>query len=113
MPMIKFEGVYMFGGVFGDSEASRVLNDQVYFLALGQGEEHRWKILKTSGKPPEGRFHHGMHFYEKGNYLIVFGGRRFANHNPNQIPQSLFVSSISLLRLDSVEWFDVKYKHEN
>mmetsp|Transcript_28809 Transcript_28809/g.43495 ORF Transcript_28809/g.43495 Transcript_28809/m.43495 type:complete len:82 (+) Transcript_28809:718-963(+) len=51
-----------------------------------------------------------MHFYEKGNLLVVFGGRRFANPEPNVVYDSEFVNKISVLRVDSLEWFEVKYK---
>ena len=103
----------MFGGVFGASEVSKKLNNKMYCLAVGNGASHRWKELKAGGKPPEGRFHHAMHFYEKGNYLIVFGGRRFVNPTAEYPNESEFVTQICLLRLDSVEWYELKYKHQN
>jgi hypothetical protein len=54
-----------------------------------------------------------MNFYQKGNYLVVYGGRRFANPTPDVKYDSEFVSSISLLRVDSLEWSLVKYKKGN
>jgi len=54
-----------------------------------------------------------MYFYHKGNYVVVFGGRRIANPEPGLVYDSEFVDGISLLRCDSLEWFEVKYKQGN
>lgn len=53
-----------------------------------------------------------MDFYDKGNYLVVYGGRRFANSSPDVKNDSEFVNSISLLRVDTLEWSLVKYKKD-
>ena len=49
MSLIKHEGVYMFGGVFDDSESSTNLNDKLYFLPVDSGAVHRWSVLKSAG----------------------------------------------------------------
>ena len=116
---IKNEGVYLFGGVFGRSSGEQRLNDKMLFLPIGKGVSYRWRELETHGKGPEGRYHHSIHFYEKGNYVVVFGGRRFAKPDPSvkiDSPEFLkaeFVEGISLLRVDSLEWHEVKYKQSN
>ena len=53
------------------------------FFPIGKGAKHRWKELETKGAAPEGRFHHGMNYYERGNYVIIYGGRRIANPEPS------------------------------
>jgi len=108
---IKHEGVYMLGGVFGKNASEQRLNDKIYIYPLGvHSSQQKWYEVETTGKIPEGRFHHAMHFYEKGNLLVVFGGRRFANPEPNVVYNSEFVNKVSVLRVDSMEWFEVKYK---
>ena len=55
-----------------------------------------------------------MHFYEKGNYIIVAGGRRFTNDTFHVIHDSEFlepVHSMSILRVDSLEWYEVKFSN--
>ena len=79
---IDHEGIYMFGGVFGRTASEQKLNNKMMFYPIGQESKHRWKVLETKGVDPEGRFHHGMYYYEKGNYVIIFGGRRFAHPEP-------------------------------
>lgn len=43
---------------------------------------------------------------------MVYGGRRFANPAPDIKYDSEFVNSISVLRVDSLEWSLVKYKKD-
>ena len=56
---IKHEGIYMFGGVFGDKLGERKMNNKTYFFPIGKGAVHRWKELETTGSPPQARFNHG------------------------------------------------------
>ena len=105
---IKVEGIYMFGGVRVESNRERKVNGKLMCLPLGKDVEHKWRELKTSGKQPDGRFHHDMHYYAKGNYVVLFGGRRFANPEPDLRYASEFVNQISLLKLDSLEWYEAK-----
>lgn len=77
---IKYEGVYCFGGVRGKKTGEYNISSNVYLLQVGiKNQLPRWKELNCTGKPPEERFHHGMVYYPKGNFLTVFGGRRFVN----------------------------------
>ena len=84
---------------------------------IGKGAKHRWRELETKGAAPEGRFHHGMNYYERGNYVIIYGGRRIANPEPSLMKTatkpSEFVDQVALLRVDSLEWFEVRYKQSN
>ena len=80
------------------------------FLPIGKGVTYRWRELETKGQGPEGRYHHGMYFYPKGNYIVVFGGRRLANPKPGIVYDSEFVEGISVLRMDSLEWYEVRFK---
>jgi len=101
----------MFGGVFGRSAGEQRLNSKMLFFPIGKGVTYRWRELETHGQGPEGRYHHSMYYYEKGNYVVVFGGRRFANPDPHgRKYNSEFVEGISLLRVDSLEWYEVRYK---
>ena len=49
-----------------------------------------------------------MHFYPAGNLLVLFGGRRYPD--PGETFNTEFISQISVLRLDSLEWFNVGCK---
>lgn len=109
---IKHEGIYLFGGVCGKSASQQEMNSDIYYFPIGANVVKKWKALETKGQPPESRFHHSMHFYDKGNYLVVYGGRRFANPTPDIKYDSEFVNSISVLRVDSLEWSLVKYKKD-
>ena len=55
------------------------------------------------GKQPEARFNHSMHWYPRGNYLIVYGGKRFVRDgSPTE-----FLNDMHLLRMDTLTWFKV------
>ena len=106
---IKYEGVYMFGGLFVDASGERMLNGKLYFLPFGSDKSNRWKEIYTQGKSPEPRFHHAMHYFEAGNYLVLLGGRRLANPAPTVILNSEFVDEICLLKMETMEWKRVKH----
>jgi len=69
----------MFGGVYGESLLERKVNDKLMFFPIGEDVQHRWIELQTSGIQPEGRYHHAMYYYPRGNYIVLFGGRKFIN----------------------------------
>ena len=78
---------------------------------MSLGHKHtspKWCEVETSGRPPIKRFHHGFEHFKEGNMLAVFGGRRFAT-----VQESEFVTQVCLLRLDTFEWFEVKFKSEH
>ena len=106
------EGVYMFGGVRGKTSDDYRLSNAVYVLKIGAVfEEPCWSELETKGKPPVARFHHGMAYYRKGNYIVVYGGRRYAVYTSKERnSDSEFVRQIAVLKMDSLEWLEVKFQ---
>ena len=44
--------------------------------------------------------------------MVIFGGRRFANPEPDVIYESEFVNDVALLRVDSLVWYKVRFKAE-
>lgn len=108
---IKHEGVYSFGGVFGKEASVHRHTNKLFFLPIGTKTPLKWRELETQGKPAEPRYYHQMHFFERGNYLVVYGGKRLTNPEPNQhVAKSEFVSTVSLLRLDTLTWYLAKFK---
>jgi hypothetical protein len=89
---IKHEGVYMFGGVLGKNAGCQKLTNKLFYLPIGQPINPRWKELETKGSPPEPRFYHEMHFYEKGNILIILAGKKFTFSEPSIKKQGEFVN---------------------
>ena len=106
---IKHEGVYMFGGVIGKTTSESRLTDTLFIMQIEEDAQPRWRAIETTGKPPIGRFHYGLDYYPQGNLLVVFGGRRFAAGNG----ESEFVTQIAVLRMDSLQWFEVFFKGNN
>ena len=69
--LIKEKGIYIFGG---KSKEEGGLSNQLWILITGK-KPMEWVQPETKGKPPSPRFFHSMNYYEKGNFLIVHGGR--------------------------------------
>lgn len=53
-----------------------------------------------------------MHFYRRGNLVVIFGGRKFVDVRLQDRKQTEFVDDIRVLRVDTLEWFKVSYKSE-
>ena len=99
---IKQKGLYIFGG---KSKEEGGLSNKIWVLILGQ-KVLEWGLLETKGKPPRPRFNHSMSFYERGNFLIIHGGRNDSMSETGAFDDT-FVFDLELL-----EWFEVElYSH--
>jgi N-acetylneuraminic acid mutarotase len=67
---IKRPGIYIFGGVGSDRQA----HNKMWLVKVGK-RPLVWETVSTEGKGPSPRFLHSMIYYEKSNYVIIFGGR--------------------------------------
>lgn len=131
--MLLYEGVYLFGGVRGSTSEDSHVSSCVYLMKVGDPScsPVTWQEVETKGCPPEGRFHHGFDYYKKGNYLVVYGGRRFvklktraqgggnkarmdkfveANRLQLTSSDSEFVRQVAVLKLDTLEWHEVVFR---
>lgn len=96
---MKEMGVYVFGGIAKDN----VLSNQIYILSIGK-PVLEWKSVETNGKKPLPRYFHSMNFYEKGNFLIIHGGR---NDHMGQ-SSSFALNDTFLLNLSNYDWMEIK-----
>ena len=95
---IKQKGLYIFGGK--EKEEGGISN-KLWILILGQ-KTLKWVLPETRGKPPRPRYHHSMSFFEKGNFLIVHGGR-----NDNMSETSAFNDTF-IFDLENFEWYNIE-----
>ena len=93
---IKEKGLYVFGGVTQNGK----LSDVMYNLTLGKSHPE-WKVIDTNGKKPLARYFHSMNYYEKGNFLIVHGGRN------DYKSDSFALGDTFILNLFTYEWIEV------
>lgn len=89
-PIIKEEGLYIFGG---KDEFGAVLNT-LRILKLGQ-KPLKWIVPETVGQPPAPRYQHTMNYYEALNCIIIYGGRN---------DRAKFLGDISVLYLENLTW---------
>ena len=94
---IKEKGLYVFGG---KSKEDGGLTNQLWILIIGK-QPLEWIRPETKGKPPIPRYFHTMNFYERGNYLIIHGGRN------DTLSDNCALNDTFLLNLENFEWMQV------
>ena len=57
-----------------------------------------WVQPETKGKPPSPRCFHTMNYYEKGNFIIIHGGRN------DIMSDSCALNDTYILNLENFEW---------
>ncbi len=76
------------------------MSNQLWILVLGK-KTLEWIKPETKGKPPAARYFHTMNYYERGNYLIIHGGRN------DVMSDSSALNDTILLNLENFEWMGV------
>ena len=95
--VIKEKGIYIFGGKSKDEGG---LSNQLWILITGK-KPMEWVQPETKGKPPSPRYFHSMSFYEKGNFIIIHGGRNDA------MSDSYALNDTFIFDLENFEWSQV------
>ena len=94
---IKKKGLFVFGGKSNEDG----LSNQLWILLMGK-KPLEWIKVDTKGKPPIARYFHSMNFYERGNYVIIHGGRNDIFSDKSALNDTF------LLNLENFEWLEVK-----
>ena len=100
--LIKEKGIYIFGG---KTEEEGGLTNQLWILITGK-KPLEWVQPQTKGKPPSPRFFHSMSFYERGNFLIIHGGRNDA------MSESSALNDTYIFDLENFDWLKVELYSE-
>lgn len=96
---IKEKGIYIFGGKMSDDGP---INNNLFVLKIGK-KPLEWTILNTFGSPPCPRYDNSINFYERGNMLVIHGGRT------NKNKRELALNDTFILDLYSYNWIEVEY----
>ena len=97
---IKIKGLYIFGGKSKEVGTAGITND-LYVLVVGK-KPCIWKKLDdTKGIKPSPRYFHSMNYYEKGNILIVHGGRNDLSSD------SFALNDTFIFDLEFLQWHKV------
>ena len=96
--LIKEKGIYVFGG---KSKEEGGISNQLWILVTGK-KPLEWIQPNTKGKPPSPRYSHSMSFYERGNFLIIHGGRN------DSISDNIALNDTYLFDLENFEWMKVE-----
>ena len=92
----KEKGLYIFGG---KTKEDGGLSNQLWILLMGR-KPLEWIKQDTKGKPPLPRYFHSMNYFERGNYLIVHGGRN------DSLSDNSALNDTFLLNLENFEWIE-------
>ena len=95
---IKKKGLYVFGG---KSKEEGGISNKLWILTIGQ-KLLEWNLAETKGIPPRPRYNHSMNFYERGNFLIIHGGRN------DLMSDTIAFDDTFVLDLEFFEWFKVE-----
>lgn len=99
---LKERGLYVFGGK--SKEEGGITND-LWILLLGK-KPLEWVKPETKGTPPTPRYFHSMNYYEKGNFLIIHGGRN------DEANDSFALNDTYIFDLENFDWLKVElYSH--
>ena len=96
---IKEKGIYIFGGKISDEGQ---INNNLYVLKIGK-KPLEYTIIKTYGNQPCGRYDSSLNFYERGNMIIVHGGRTINGKHEKGLNDTF------ILDLFSFNWIEVEY----
>ena len=100
--LIKEKGIYIFGG---KTKEEGGLSNELWILIIGK-KPLEWVLPQTKGKPPSPRYFHSMSFYEKGNFLVVHGGRN------DEMSDNCALSDTYIFDLENFEWMKVELYSE-
>ena len=100
--LIKEKGIYIFGWKTKEEGGS---SNQLWILVTGK-KLLEWVQPQTKGKPPSPRYFHSMSFYEKGNFLIIHGGRNDA------MSESSALNDTYVFDLENFDWLKVELYSE-
>ena len=96
--LIKEKGIYIFGG---KSKEEGGLSNQLWILITGK-KPLEWVQPQTKGKAPSPRYFHSQSYYEKGNILIIHGGRNDA------MSESSALNDTYVFDLENFDWLKVE-----
>ena len=94
---LKEKGIYIFGG---KTKEEGGLSNKIWILLIGQ-KILRWINPEVKGKPPSPRYFHTMNYYDKGNILIIHGGRN------DIVSDTSALCDTFVFDLENFEWMQV------
>ena len=99
---LKEKGWYIFGGRTNKNK----LSNDLYLATIGQ-KPIEFVLKETNGKKPSPRYDATLNYYEKGNSLILFGGR-------NDAISDVYTSNdLYILDLFSFDWISIRLYNTN
>ena len=108
---IKERGLYIFGGKIFDGEKV-TFNKNLYILRICQNPLE-WIIPKLAGKEPSERFGCSMSYYEKGNFIVIHGGKNTSLLNDTFLLDLFFLNWIEVEYFNKIKEIPGRYFHKS
>ena len=96
---IREKGIYIFGGKKNELKEP---SNKLWVLRVGQ-KFLNWIELIPKGKPPCARYLFSMNYYEKGNFIIIHGGKT------KTMNSEVILKDTYLFELFRMEWIKVEH----
>ena len=93
---IREIGMYVFGG------KNKTICNDLWLLKIGK-KPLEWEKVLTIGNPPCPRYLCSMNFFEKGNFIVIHGGKTKINE------ESFALNDTYLFELYRYQWLKVEY----
>ena len=93
---IREMGMYVFGG------KNKTISNDMWLLKIGK-KPLEWEKILTLGTPPSPRYLCSMNFFEKGNFIVIHGGKTKINE------ESFALNDTYLFELFRYQWLKVDY----
>ena len=96
---IREKGIYIFGGKKGELKEP---SNKLWVLKIGH-KFLSWIEIISKGKPPGPRYLFSMNYYEKGNFIIIHGGKT------KTLKNELILNDTYLFELYRMDWIKVEH----
>lgn len=108
---IKEKGLYIFGGKIVDSENIK-FNKTLYVLRICKNPLE-WIIPHINGNSPSERYECSMSYYERGNFIIIHGGKNDSLLNDTFILDLFYFNWIQVEYFNKIKEIPPRYSHQS
>jgi hypothetical protein len=108
---IKEKGLYIFGGKIVDGEKIK-FNKTLYILSICK-KPLEWIIPHVDGHSPSERYGCSMSYYERGNFVVIHGGKNNILLNDTFLLDLFYFNWIQVEYFNKIKEIPPRYSHQS
>ena len=108
---IKEKGLYIFGGKIFDGEKIKY-NKTLYILKICK-TPLEWMIPHVNGHSPSERYGCSMSYYERGNFIVIHGGKNDNILNDTFLLDLFYFNWIQVEYFNTIKDIPPRYSHQS